>query len=290
MQVFDLVKDKKYSDKKLLSQIIFYITKIDNIYISNETLTQSQISEIDQIYNKVELEDYPLQYITNSETFFGNEFWVDENVLIPRSETEYMVEKALRDMWSQFDWTKTISVYDLWTGSGAIWLSVAIWLTQAVLEADIYMLDVSDQALLIAKKNLWSLGGKISDDIYISLGYSDLLSEVKFDTENANIYILANLPYVDESDYDANINQLHREPKIALVAEDRGLALYYKLLDDILTREDLVDKKVNIYLEINDWQYDIIYQKYSDLFIFEIINTWHKNIYILKLFKETIDK
>ncbi len=273
MLVFDFIKNKEYSDKKLLSQIIFYITKVDNIYITEHTLSKAEISEIDKIYQKIVLQDYPLQYIIGKEKFLANDFIIDKNVLIPRSETEYLVEKALVDIWSS-DFDKKVCVYDIGTGSGIIGLSIAMWLTKKDISADIYMLDISTDALSVAKQNLSNLNHKISKNIYTYIGYSDLLAEVNWQYEH--IYILANLPYVDESDYNTNINQLRREPKIALVAENQGLELYFRLLDEALTKSS----QVYIYIEINDRQYDILLSKYSNSYDIDYVNTGHKNIYI----------
>ena len=292
MTLYELLKQSKYPDKKTLSQIITNIYKISqaDIYTSDVFLTNDEIAKIDEYYHKVTIEDYPIQYIFGTEKFLDHEFVVDQNVLIPRAETEYMVKYALWQIWENAK-KNIISdsldkynpvIYDIWTGSGAIWISMAIWLTQAAIDANINLLDISDEALTITKKNLSKLSNQISSDIYISVGYSDLLSEVKFDDiwVGHDIYILANLPYVDQSDYIANLNQLRREPKIALVADDKWLALYYKLLDDILTRSALDDKSIYIYLEINDWQYDMIYQKYSDSFAIKYQETWHRHKYI----------
>ena len=297
MKLYNLYILPKYPDKKILSQIITNLKKIksSDIYTSDIFLTNKEIANIDEYYDKVTIEDYPIQYIFGTEKFLDHEFVVDHNVLIPRAETEYMVKYALWQIWENAK-KNIISdsldkynpvIYDVWTGSGAIWISMAIWLTEAVIDADIYMLDISDGALSIARRNIAKFSSQISPDLYISSGYSDLLSEVKFDDlwASDDIYILANLPYVDQSDYDANITQLRREPKIALVAEDKWLTLYYKLLDDIISRATLNHKNIYIYLEINDWQMDIIRDKYLDIFQIDYISAWHSHIYIMILQK-----
>lgn len=295
MTLYELLKQSKYPDKKILSQIITNIYKINQseIYTSDIFLTNEEIAKIDEYYNKITVDDYPIQYIFGSEKFLDHEFIIDHNVLIPRAETEYMVKYALWQIWENAK-KNIISdsldkynpvIYDVWTGSGAIWISMAIWLTEAAIDADIYMLDISDEALSIARRNITKFSSQISEDLYISSGYFDLLSEVNFDDlwANHDIYILANLPYVDKSDYDANINQLRREPQIALVAEDKWLALYYKLLDDIISRKVLFDKNLYIYLEVNDRQYNIISDKYLDNFDIGYISTWHPNLHIMTL-------
>ena len=216
MKLYNLYILPKYPDKKILSQIITNLKKIksSDIYTSDIFLTNKEIANIDEYYDKVTIEDYPIQYIFGTEKFLDHEFVVDHNVLIPRAETEYMVKYALWQIWENAK-KNIISdsldkynpvIYDVWTGSGAIWISVAIWITESVIDADIYMLDISDGALSIARRNIAKFSSQISPDLYISSGYSDLLSEVKFDDlwASDDIYILANLPYVDQSDYDAD--------------------------------------------------------------------------------------
>ena len=97
MKIYNLYILAKYPDKKILSQIITNLKKIksSDIYTSDIFLSDEELVKIDEYYNNITIEDYPIQYIFGYETFQNHEFMVNQNVLIPRPETEYMVNLAL---------------------------------------------------------------------------------------------------------------------------------------------------------------------------------------------------
>lgn len=156
---------------------------------------------------------YPLQYIVCYEYFYGNKFFVDDRVLIPRSETEELVNYV-------FEYSKNIfhndklSVLDLGTGSGVIAISIALKKPQWKVVAS----DISVPALEVAKIN-----GKSHNLKNIKFIESDLFSNLK--NHKFNI-IISNPPYIDQTSDTYIISNLKHEPQSALFAKENGFLLY----------------------------------------------------------------
>lgn len=155
----------------------------------------------------------PLAYLTHHKEFFGLDFYVDERVLIPRSETEILIEMVV----------DPTSICDIGTGSGCI----AISLAKAWPDAKITACDISSEALKVAKKN-----AKIHDVLdRVEFIKSDLMSAVSgrhFDC------IVANLPYIAENEkHLVDKEVLDYEPKEALFGGKTGLELFEKLFKQL---------------------------------------------------------
>jgi len=161
----------------------------------------------------------PAQYLTGMQEFFGLELLVTPAVLIPRPETEHLVEAALA--WSQTQ-RKPLRFLDIGTGSGAIALAIAANLA----DAEVVATDISSAALAVARDNAMRLG--VSDRIRFL--ESDLLSalgptELPFDA------ILSNPPYIPSSDVATMQREVvAHEPHTALFAGPDGLDIYRRLI------------------------------------------------------------
>jgi release factor glutamine methyltransferase len=167
----------------------------------------------------------PLAYIFNLVNFYGRDFYVDKRVLIPRPETEGLVDFIL-----SLGLHEPI-IIDVGTGSGAIGLSLA----RLVPSAKLNLLDISEDALDVAKLNSKKLESEIkARKSELKFSRSDLLEN--YSGEPADI-IVANLPYVDKRWDWLDLKSLNFEPDIALFAEDAGLSLIKELL--IEAREKL---------------------------------------------------
>ena len=164
----------------------------------------------------------PVPYIIGSAPFYGRDFQVSPAVLIPRPETELLIEEALTFCQSRAE----TRIIDVGTGSGCIAVTMAAELEMC--KVDITAVDVSGKALKIARAN-----GKSHVPDKISFRISNLLGE----TEGRFDLILANLPYVTEEEYaqlDYSVQQ--HEPKLALVGGLDGLDLVRRLLDQAQQR------------------------------------------------------
>lgn len=170
----------------------------------------------------------PIAYIAGKKEFFGLEFLVNKNVLIPRPETEILVESAIDKMKKHY---ARLTVIDVGTGSGNIIISIAKNIPQIFQKKiNFYAIDISKESLQIAKANAkrYKLNKKIK------FVQSDMLEYfVKRKTKLENILIVANLPYVSPILYKKNKNNLKYEPKNALASNSKGLNHCIRLIREI---------------------------------------------------------
>lgn len=164
--------------------------------------------------------------------FYGRDFIVTKDVLIPRPETEQMVDMVLDLSGKSYlpgvkPNTRILPenpiILDVGTGSGCI----AITLSLELPEAKVYASDISEPAIKIAQKNAENLNASITTII------SHLLKNIKFTPD----LIVANLPYVDETWDWLDKESLKKEPSIALYADDHGLALIKELIREASVRK-----------------------------------------------------
>lgn len=151
----------------------------------------------------------PLQHITHRQEFMKMDFFVDENVLIPRPDTEILVEEVIKIAQKY----NSPRILDLCTGSGAI----AISLKKFVPNADITAVDISEKALEIAQRNAKKLETKIN---FLKSDLFDKLDNKKFDI------IVSNPPYIRKDEIKKLSEEVQKEPKIALDGGEDGLDFY----------------------------------------------------------------
>lgn len=185
----------------------------------------------------------PLAYLIGEKEFFGRRFKVDKNVLIPRPETEGIILSTLSII--EADQLDDLTILDVGTGSGCIPITLKLELNALGVNTKIFASDVSKPALKIAKENARIL------DAEVDFIYSDLLKEF----EALPDVLTANLPYVDQN-WDWTSDSLKFEPALALYADDGGLKLIKRLLDEINTKKD--DKKHFLLLEADPSQHERI--------------------------------
>jgi release factor glutamine methyltransferase len=167
----------------------------------------------------------PTQYITGHQEFWGLDLLVSPAVLIPRPETEHVVETVLELVKEySFDGPGRLKLLDVGTGSGCIALALASELPHT----EIHACDISEDALEMARTNAARLG--LSDKVLFRK--SDLLSvyaEEKFD------FVVSNPPYVGEADADKVQKQVREfEPKIAVFSGIEGMGIYRRLIPQAL--------------------------------------------------------
>ncbi len=174
----------------------------------------------DNILRAIELriEHHPLQYILGEWYFFGEKYIVDENCLIPRSDTEILVEKAIEIL------PKNAFFADFCTGSGCIAISVLAHRQ----DCSAFAFEISRPALSLAKKNA-ALNG-VSDRI--SFFEADVLRELHVQAEEKGIYdaILSNPPYIRTAVINTLSEEVKKEPRIALDGGEDGLLFYRTIL------------------------------------------------------------
>ncbi len=190
----------------------------------NDTLLRESLKKI--------LRNYPLDYIINKKSFFGYDFYVDENVLIPRPETEELVQWVIDDN-NNSDKKKLI---DLGTGSGCIGISIS-----KTINLDVTLADISKEALHVCKINKDILESNVKIIEY------DLNTEF---TENQFFdIIISNPPYLDYYSKDEIDENVNFEPHIALFAPIDDPLHFYKQI--LVFADRNLNKGGQIYLEIN---------------------------------------
>lgn len=159
----------------------------------------------------------PLQYILNRQEFMGLSFYVDKRVLIPRADSELLVEKWL-DIVRQEE--RRIKVADLCTGSGALAISMAYYFP----DADLVGTDLSSDALEVARQNAERLG------VRVQWRQGDFLDPIRGECWD---YIISNPPYVSAEDYRQCAPEIFHEPAMAFLGGAEGLDFYRHLADEI---------------------------------------------------------
>lgn len=209
---------KNISEAQIIASIIF--SKILNVEISmlftkyKEKLSFEQREKIKDIVKKIVNKKLPIQYIFNEQIFYGHSFYVDKNVLIPRLDTEVVVEKALSLL---FNIEKPI-VLDIGTGSGAIGITIAL----ENRDSKVLATDISENALNVAKKNSENLG--VNNIKFLK---SNLFENIEF---NKFDLIISNPPYISNEEISlVSENTLLYEPKESLFASNNGLFFYYEI-------------------------------------------------------------
>ena len=200
------------TDTFLLLEAAADITKAEYLLDPDKQLTASEYELFDG-FLKRRMQHEPCQYIIGHTEFYGLSFLVNEHVLIPRQDTELLVEEALKTT------AEDSAVLDLCTGSGAV--AVAIKHTHP--GAAVTALDISKEALETAKKNAEQNGCEI--EFLLSDLFEELGTERKFDV------IVSNPPYISETEYETLMPEVKdHEPSLALLAGEEGLDIYRRLI------------------------------------------------------------
>ena len=200
----------------------------DFVFALQQDVTEEEKEFVEEIYTKL-VAHIPAQYIIGHAEFFGMQLKVDERVLIPRPETEELVELILAE-----NPEENLKVLDIGTGSGAIALALAKNRPDWTITAS----DISQDALDLAREN-----AEIQN-LNIFLKKSDCFSEIssKYDI------IVSNPPYISRVDEaEVGLNVLHSEPHLALFADEDGLAIYRRIAEEA---KDYLSDGGKIYLEI----------------------------------------
>ena len=206
----------------------------------NPTLvfSDSAIEKWNSVLEKLEKE-IPIQYILGNAHFYGLEFEVNENTLIPRQETEELVEWIINNN-SKIEGFKNLRILDIGTGSGCI----AISLAKNLPHAKVFAIDVSEKALETAKRNALKNETEVTFLLKNILETEDL--EEQFDI------IVSNPPYVRNLEKEEiKKNVLDYEPHLALFVEDNDALIFYRKIAE-LAQKNLTENG-QLYFEINQY-------------------------------------
>ena len=200
--------------------LVFHVLHCDRAHLfahPERELTATELSQYEQLVARRATGE-PLQYLTGHQEFWKANFLVTPAVLIPRPETEHLIEAVL-DLVRQFTLGPRLKLIDVGTGSGAI----AITLARELPQAEVHAVDLSDAALEVARLNAARLGAGVH------FAQSDVLASIARDASFD--FVVSNPPYVgrDEADKVQEVVK-HYEPPMAVFAGDDGLDVIRRLI------------------------------------------------------------
>ena len=220
MTVDDLIaygKGRVHSDlaKMLLAELL-EVNALELFMILDKEVDNDIVEKYKMQVNELK-EGKPIQYVIGNVNFYGLRFNVDERVLIPRFETEQLVEETIKRIKNKYD-DKNVSIIDLGCGSGAIGLT----LKNAIPNSFVTLLDISLDAIDVAKENANNLG------LEVNFKHNDMLDGIneKYDV------IISNPPYIKTNEEIEDIVRFN-EPHKALFGGVDGLDLYREILKNI---------------------------------------------------------
>jgi release factor glutamine methyltransferase len=250
---FDALKNIQYEQEIesfffILTEYLHNLKRVDVALNPNFELSEAAIEKWNSILTELKQEK-PIQYITGEAWFYGLKFEVNENTLIPRPETEELVEWILNSPITQYP--SPINILDIGTGTGCI----PITLKANIPQANVSAIDVSEKALEVAKRNAASNKVEIN---FIQDNILEVEDLSKLQTSNAQLLtnfniIVSNPPYVRNLEkQDIKKNVLDYEPHLALFVEDTDALLFYRKIAQLalknLSPNGLLFFEINQYL------------------------------------------
>lgn len=226
-KILDELQEGDLNNPFLDAQLLMtYVLNVDKTYLfvhRDQMLEQETVDRLMDLVKKRK-KGYPLQYIIGKQEFMGLDFYVEPGVLVPRPDTEILVESIIDRVKTMGHTGNKINIVDIGTGSGAIALSLAYYIKGSY----IYAIDISDKALNIANKNCKDIG--LEDRVVFLKG--NLINPLeKFHLDDRINIIVSNPPYIKSNE----IAQLQTEvstyePKLALDGGDDGLDYYREII------------------------------------------------------------
>ncbi|MBL8007886.1 MAG: peptide chain release factor N(5)-glutamine methyltransferase [Ignavibacteria bacterium] len=268
-----LFEEKKIKNPRLNAEIllsgILNCSRLDLYMNFEKPLTEAETDSFRTCVRR-RLNHEPLQYITGKTSFYGLEFEVNRDVLIPRQETELLVERILDDI--RIRKLKKAKIFEIGTGSGCISISVAKNLQMHGTDYEIMSVDVSENAVKTAGTNL-ELNG-------LDNGKVRFLVQDIFKTEKLPgkfDYIISNPPYISLKDYESLDSEVREyEPRLSLTDNGSGLKFYeriFRIGSDIdfsgkifceigFGQKDEIEKIINGY----NYKKHAFYKDYSEIY------------------------
>lgn len=235
----------------LLIEEYLDLNRIDTVLKSDFKIGEEKLSLLKSALIRLK-QEIPIQYILGKTEFFGYPFLVDRNTLIPRPETEELVEWIIKEVSSfQIQGATKLNILDIGTGTGCIPISLA----KNILNTTISALDVSADALKIAKRNA------VLNSVDINFIETDILKTASLNnlsnklTQSQNIIfdvIVSNPPYVRELEkVEIQNNVLENEPHLALFVSDENPLIFYDKIADLAKKH--LSKNGLLFFEINQY-------------------------------------
>ena len=249
----ETIYDQEESAKiaSLAIEHITGLTKTERVSKAQQQLSSGQVKQLEEDLQRLQQHE-PIQYIMNKTWFYGMELYVDKNVLIPRPETEELVQWIVDDVKAsgkdvfiqkqmESDKTTQLKILDVGTGSGCIPLA----LKKTMPKAEVWGCDISEEALNIARRNGSALNIRVD---FQGTNFLDSTQQKLLPTVDI---IVSNPPYVPLKDkQQMNANVVDHEPHTALFVADEDPLIFYKTLADFGKKR--LYENGRIYMEIHE--------------------------------------
>lgn len=255
MNIKNILQDNNFKDKYILKTILkdFFCFTEEELYKNwQKKITKNEFIKIERKYKDYIENNIPIEYILWYTYFMWEKIYVNKNTLIPRPETEYLINYA----YDFFKKNTDYKIFDIWTWSWIIWNMLNKLTKQKVICS-----DISEKALDIAKKNN-------KNNIYIKSNLWEHINKYSW-----KLLICSNLPYVKENFKLDNF--VKNEPSIALFAWKDWLTLYRKLIEEIFK----LDNEISCFFELTKEQGKTLIKEYN--INWKLLKTCHNNIVIL---------
>ena len=285
MKIQELLQDTKIQQKRVMENLICHFLDISRedlwTQLDNELDTNIEV-KIMQAYDDFVVKKKPLEYVLGYVEFLRNKFKIDERALIPRPETEYMIQ-AVNEHIQSWKINQPAVLFDIGTGCGVLWLSVLLhnkdFFEKAYLSEYIeYTLSLARENFESYKSKLWDTDVKLVQSNLISFAW-DCLKNNEF-SDKENFLLVANLPYIPEQTFNENVweNVKNWEPKPAFVGGEDWLDYYREMFQQLF---DFWIKPI-MFLEMMTRQVDILRKEFWEKINFDEVKTFHFNIRIVK--------
>jgi release factor glutamine methyltransferase len=226
-EAVEILGEREYMTPLLDAQLLLaFAMGRDKLYIMINMNENVDVKTRKLFYKLVEKRKNgcPLSYITNSQEFMGLDFYVEEGVLIPRPDTENIVEYIIDMVKSNKRESEKLRILDIGSGSGAIGCSLASYIKNS----SVYAIDISDIAVKVSKKNK----ERLELENYVILK-RDIFDEIWEELKGFDI-VVSNPPYIPEKDIEGlQVEVSKYEPKLALVGGKSGYDYYTRIIDII---------------------------------------------------------
>ena len=247
-KVQQIRKNNSSISPELTTLLLAYLINKDKEFV--HTHPNHRLSWLQRLcfyyYSKKIENNYPLAYISKNKEFYGLNFFVNKNVLVPRPDTEIMVDETIKKI------KKDSILIDVGTGSGCIAISIVKNISFRIKTIAI---DISSKALCVAKNN--SRKHKTNIQFFQGNLLKPVINNPRLLKKKKVIFITANLPYLSIKQYNKE-HSIKHEPKNALVATNIGLEFYIKMLQQVKQIKQIANLPISIFMEIDPQQKNLI--------------------------------
>ena len=247
MKIYEMLKEANNKARK--ANVEEYELKVR--YIFEDLFKEKEVDEKEFLDAIDKLcEGYPYQYITKNANFFGYDIYVDENVLIPRLDTEILVDCICKYIEEKYDKKDSIRILEIGVGSGAVIVAILKRL-EGYSNIIIDGIDISKGAIEVAKKNIEKYNFEDKANIYMK----DILNE---EIEEKYDIIYSNPPYLTSDEMGEISDDVRKEPSLALYGGEDGLE-YYRRIIGMITKNNNLKEDGKLFLEIGYMQKQEVY-------------------------------